>query len=154
MLPFGLLTTPQKNPYLFASVTNCFKSLSFTEYTVNGFPERTRVSSLARPLVFFCSFSTAYRMTASCLAPAPVIFRAASPTSSDIRTTWSAASPDVFMAYFLLSLFLFLPHDLDLLPDQAGTCGDPVAKHHLLSQFPDPGCQSGNFCFYFCQTVF
>src|SRR5699024_65484 len=89
-----------------------------------------------------------------CFAPAPVIFKAASPTSSDMRTTWSAASPDVFMAYFLLSLFLFLPHDLDLLPDQAGTCGDPVAKHHLLSQFPDPGRQSGHFCFSFRRPVF
>src|SRR5699024_6128254 len=151
MLPFGLRTAQYKIPYRFASVTNCFRSLSFTEYTVSGFPERTRVSSLARPLVFFCSFKTAYKSTASCFAPAPVIFKAASPTSSDIRTTWSAASPDVFMAYFLLSLFLFLPHNFYLLTDPSGTCGDPVTKHHLPSKFPDPGSQAGNLCFHFRQ---
>src|SRR5699024_2295123 len=128
LLPLGFRTAQYRIPYRFALATNCFRSFSFTGYTVSGLPERTRVSSLARPLVFFCSFIIAYRSTASCFAPTPVSFRAASPTSSDILTTWSAASPDVFMAYFLLSLFLFLPHNLYFLPDQTGTCGNPVTK--------------------------
>src|SRR5699024_11587725 len=48
-------------------------------------------------------------------------------------------------------LFLFLPHNFYLLPDQSGTCGDPVTKHHLPSKFPDPGSQAGNLCFHFRQ---
>ena len=136
-LPLGSRTAQYRIPYLFASCTNCFMSLSFTEKTVNGFPERTSVSNLALPLVFFCSFRIAYKITASCCAPVPEIFRAASPTSSDIRTTWSAASPDVFMVLLLLLLLIFLPQGFHLLPDHSGTCGNSVAEYHLLSQFPD-----------------
>ncbi len=70
----------------------------------------------------------AFRLAAAMfLAAEPVSFKATSVPSKLSLTTCSAASPELFIAFVLLSLrLLVLPDGFDFLPDHAGAYGNIV----------------------------